>query len=234
MRRYLFKRLFLLAPFLLGVTLLTFALTKALLGDPVLSMVGERAQPEVIERIRKEIGLDKDALSQYLVYIELLLKGEFERSYYNTNRKVFDDLLLKLPNTIPVGLSLGFISASKITDRIISSVSVIGLNLPVFWSRLLIMLFFSLKLKLFPPSGTRDIRFLTLPSITLALPAIATLTRVTRTTLIEIFNMSFVTTARAKGIKEFRINSIHVFKNALIPLITVIGLDQRQYSDRMA
>jgi ABC-type dipeptide/oligopeptide/nickel transport system permease component len=242
MRIYLFKRLFLLVLLLLGITLLTFTLTKALPGDPVLSLVGERAQPEVIERIRKEMGADKDALSQYLGYIGLLIRGEFGRSYY-TNRKVFDDLLLKFPNTlklalgamiiaIPVGLFLGFVSAYKretISDRLISSVSVIGLSLPVFWSGLLIMLFFSLKLKLFPPSGTGDIRFLILPSITLSLPAIATLTRVTRTTLIEIFDMPFVTTAKAKGIKEFKINSIHVFKNALIPLVTVIGLDFGSY-----
>jgi ABC-type dipeptide/oligopeptide/nickel transport system permease component len=231
-----------LIPLLLGVTLLTFTLTKALPGDPVFNMVGERAQIEVIEKIRKELGADKNVLSQYFGYISLLLKGEFGRSYY-TNRKVFDDLLLKFPNTLKLalgamivavsaGLLLGFISAYKkdtVMDRVISSLSVTGLSLPVFWSGLLIMLFFSLKLKILPPSGTGDIRFLILPSITLSLPAFATLSRVTRTTLIEIFDMPFITTARAKGITELRINSIHVFKNALIPLITVIGLDFGSY-----
>ena len=205
-------------------------------------MVGERAQIEVIEKIRKELGADKNVLSQYFGYISLLLKGEFGRSYY-TNRKVFDDLLLKFPNTlklasgamiiaIPVGLLLGFISAYKkdtILDSLISSISVSGLSVPVFWSGLLIMLFFSLKLKILPPSGTGDIRFLVLPSITLSLPALATLSRVTRTILIEIFDMPFITTARAKGITELKINFIHIFKNALIPLITVIGLDFGSY-----
>ncbi len=224
------------------MTLLTFTLTKALPGDPVLSMVGERAQIEVIEKIRKEIGADKNLLSQYFGYIRLLLKGEFGRSYY-TNRKVFDDLLLKFPNTlklasgamliaIPVGLFLGFISAYKrdtVLDRVISSVSVTGLSIPVFWSGLLIMLLFSLKLKILPPSGTGNISFLILPSITLSLPALATLSRVTRTTLIEVFDMPFVTTARSKGIQELKINSIHVFKNALIPIVTVIGLDFGSY-----
>lgn len=231
-----------LIPLLLGVTLLTFSLTKALPGDPVLNMVGERAQPEVIEKIRKELGADKNVLSQYFGYIRLLIKGEFGRSYY-TNRKVFNDLLLKFPNTlklalgamiiaIPVGLLLGFISAYKkdtILDRLISSISVSGLSVPVFWSGLLIMLFFSLKLKILPPSGTGDIRFLVLPSITLSLPALATLSRVTRTILIEIFDMPFITAARAKGITELKINFIHIFKNALIPLITVIGLDFGSY-----
>ncbi len=232
----------LLIPVLFGITLLTFTLTKTLPGDPVLSMVGERAQPEVIEKIRKELGADKNIFSQYAGYVKLLMTGEFGRSYY-TNRKVFDDLMLKFPNTlklalcamiiaIPVGLLLGFISAiykDTLTDRLISSLSVIGLSVPVFWSGLLIMLFFSLKLRLFPPSGTGDLRFLVLPSITLALPALATLSRLVRTICIDIIDMPFVTTARAKGIRETKIALIHVLKNALIPIITVIGLDFGSY-----
>ena len=242
MRAYLIKKLLLLIPLLFGITLLTFTFTKALPGDPVLSMVGERAQPETIEKIRKELGSDKSILSQYAGYIRLLLKGEFGRSYY-TNRKVFDDLLLKFPNTlklalgamliaVPLGLLFGFISAVKrdtIADRIISAVSATGLSVPVFWSGLLIMLLFSLKLQLLPPSGTGDIRFLILPAITLSLPALATLSRVTRTTLLEIFDMPFITTARAKGIAEMKIRLIHVLRNALIPLITIIGLDFGSY-----
>jgi len=242
MKKYLAKKLLLLIPLLLGVTSLTFSLTKALPGDPVFSMVGERAQPEVIEKMRREIGSDRSIFSQYIGYVKLLLRGEFGRSYY-TNRKVLDDLLIKFPNTlklalgsmavaIPFGIFLGILSACKrgtITDRIISSLSITGLSIPVFWSGLLIMLFFSLKLKLLPPSGTGSMQFLILPSITLALPAVATLTRVTRGTLVEIFIMPFVTTARAKGIKEFKVNFLHVFKNALIPLVTVIGLDFGSY-----
>jgi len=242
MKKYLAKKLLLLIPLLLGVTSLTFTLTKALPGDPVFSMVGERAQPEVIEKMRREIGSDRSIFIQYFGYVKLLLRGEFGRSYY-TNRKVLDDLLIKFPNTlklalgsmaiaIPFGIFLGILSASKrgtITDRIISSLSITGLSIPVFWSGLLIMLFFSLKLKLLPPSGTGSMQFLILPSITLALPAVATLTRVTRGTLVEIFIMPFVTTAKAKGIKEFKVNFLHVLKNALIPLVTVIGLDFGSY-----
>ncbi len=242
MKTYLIKKLFLLIPLLIGVTSLTFILTKSLPGDPVLTLVGERAQPEVIEKIRKELGSNRNIFIQYIGYIKLLTKGEFGRSYY-TNRNVFDDLLLKLPNTlklalgamviaIPLGLLFGFVCAHRrgtIMDGIISSLSVTGLSIPVFWSGLLIMLFFSLRLKLLPPSGTGDIRFLILPSITLSLPAIATLTRITRTTLIDIFGLPFVTAVRAKGITELRINFFHVFKNGLVPLITVIGLDFGSY-----
>ena len=239
---YIIKKIILLIPILFGITLLTFTLTKALPGDPVLSMVGERAQPEVIDKIRRELGTERNILIQYLGYVKLLLKGEFGRSYF-TGRKVFDDLVLKFPNTlrlafgamiiaIPVGLFFGFVSAIKkdtLIDRLISTVSVIGLSIPVFWSGLLIMLFLSLRLKLFPPSGTGDIRFLILPSITLSLPALATISRVTRTTIIEIIDMPFITAVKAKGISGMRIHLIHVLKNALIPIITLIGLDFGSY-----
>ncbi|MBI5205443.1 MAG: ABC transporter permease [Nitrospirae bacterium] len=206
------------------------------------SMVGERAQPEVIEKIRKELGTDKDIFSQYAGYVKLLLTGEMGRSYF-TNRKVLDDILIKFPNTIklalgamliavPVGLFLGFLAAYKRdtpADRIISSLSILGLSLPVFWSGLLLMLFFSLRLRLFPPSGTGDLRFLVLPALTLSLPAIATLVRITRTSVIEIADMPFINTARAKGLSVFKINSVHIFRNVLIPLVTVIGLDFGSY-----
>ncbi|MBI4691150.1 MAG: ABC transporter permease [Nitrospirae bacterium] len=227
---------------LLGITLLTFSLTKVLPGDPVQGLVGERAQPEIIEKIRKELGTDKDIVSQYTGYLKLLLTGEMGRSLY-TNRRVLDDILIKFPNTIklavgamliaiPLGISLGFLAAYKRDthiDRFISSISIIGISVPVFWSGLLIMLFLSLKLKLFPPSGTGDIRFLIMPSLTLSLPAIATFVRVTRTSVIEIADMPFINTAKAKGLSIFKINSVHILKNVLIPLVTVIGLDFGSY-----
>lgn len=222
--------------------MLTFCLTKAIPGDPALSLVGERASPEVIENIRRELNLDRNVLVQYAGYVKLLLKGEFGRSYY-TNRKVSDDLTAKFPNTlilavgamliaVPVGILLGFVSALRrgsVIDRGISSLSVIGLSVPVFWSGLLIMLFLSLKMKLLPPSGMGDIRFLIMPAITLSLPALATLTRISRTTLIDLFGMPYVRTAQSKGLSEWRVRLVHVFKNALIPLVTVVGLDFGSY-----
>lgn len=226
----------------MGTTFFTFILTKALPGDPAIVLVGERANPEIIENIRKELKTDQNFVIQYTGYLSMILKGELGRSYY-TNRKVMDDLLNKFPNTlllascamfiaIPTGLFFGFLSAlrrgSKI-DRFIASISVIGLSLPVFWSGLMIMLLLSLKLRLLPPSGTGDIRFLLMPSITLSLPAIATLTRISRTTLMDILEMPFIKTARAKGISEKRVRFIHILRNGLIPLITIIGLDFGSY-----
>jgi peptide/nickel transport system permease protein len=242
MNTYLVKRLILLIPLLLGVTLLTFSLTKALPGDPVFSLVGERAQPEVIEKIRKELGTEKNVLIQYLGYLKLLMQGEFGRSYY-TNRHVIDDIQTKFPNTlklavgamliaVPAGLMLGFVAALKrntAIDRIISLCAVSGMSVPVFWSGLLLMLLFSLKLKMLPPSGTGDLQFMILPALTLSLPAIGILSRITRTTVLEILDLPFVKTARAKGIGEIKIHCVHVFRNALIPITTVIGLDFASY-----
>lgn len=232
----------LLIPLLFGITFLTFSLTKALPGDPVLGMVGERASPEVIENIRKHIGSDKNIIAQYTGYVKLLLSGEFGRSYY-TNRRVFEDLVLKFPNTMklafgamliatPLGIILGFVAAYRRgtrLDRLITTVSVLGISTPVFWLGLLLMLLVSFKLRLLPPSGTGGIRFLILPALTLALPAVATLARVTRTTVIDILDMPFLQAVRAKGLRKIRVDLVHVLKNALIPIITVVGLDFGSY-----
>lgn len=227
---------------LIGITLITFALTKSLPGDPVYSMVGERADKETVEKIRREIGADRNVMSQYLGYLALLVKGEMGRSYY-TNRKVFEDITDKFPNTlklalgamiiaIPFGIVLGFISAlnkNKPADLFITGVSITGLSIPVFWSGLVLMLFFSLKLRILPPSGTGDISYLLLPALTLSIPAAATLIRITRVTVLDILKMPFIRTAEAKGIKKNKINSVHVLKNALIPIVTVIGLEFGSY-----
>ena len=229
-------------PLLMGITFITFSLTKALPGDPVFSIVGERSNPEIIEKIRKEIGADKSILRQYAGYVTLLLQGELGRSYY-TNRKVLDEVGLKFPNTlllafaamaiaVPFGVLFGFIAAlrkGRAADKIITMLSVSGISMPVFWSGLLLMLLFSLRLKVLPPSGTGGLQYLVLPAITLSLPALATLIRITRITVLEVMDMQFIRTATAKGLTETAINSIHIMKNALIPVITVIGLEFGSY-----
>lgn len=242
MAAYFLKRVFFVLPVLLGIVLVSFLLTKALPGDPVEGLVGERAHPEVIESIRKELGSDKGSVQQFVGYVRLLLRGEMGRSYY-TNRKVLEDLALKFPNTLrlalaamliaaPIGLFLGFVSALRhgsLLDRVISSVSVVGISVPVFWGGLILMLLLSLNMKLFPPSGTGGMRFLILPAITLSLPAIASLSRISKTSIVEILEMPFIGTARAKGLSRIRINLVHVLKNALIPFVTVVGLDFGSY-----
>lgn len=239
---YLIKKLAVTILLLFGITLITFGLLKALPGDPALSLVGERASPEVIADIREQIGADRPFAEQYLSYVKMLLKGEFGRSYA-TRTKVLDELRAKFPNTlrlaffamliaVPVGVTLGFWAARRrdtAWDGLISSVSILGISVPVFFSGLLLMLLMSLMLKLFPPSGTGGMRFLVLPAITLSLPAIATLARVSRATVLDITDMPFVRTARAKGISEMRVNAVHILRNALIPIVTVVGLDFGSY-----
>lgn len=227
---------------LLGIAFITFSLTRALPGDPALSLVGERASPREIARIRSAIGADRPFLEQYAGYVKLLSRGELGRSYA-TRKKISGELMEKFPNTLrlaalamllalPLGTGLGLLAALKRNtpaDTFITGVSVLGMSVPVFFSGLLLMLLVSLRLKALPPSGTGDIRFMVLPALTLSLPAIATLARVTRSTVIEIMDMPFVKTARAKGLAELRVNLRHVLRNALIPIVTVAGLDFGSY-----
>ncbi len=242
MKSYLIKRLVLVVPLLMGVSMLTFGLTKALPGDPVLGLVGERASPEVIERIRRELGTDRGIGAQYIGYLTLIAQGEFGRSYY-TNRPVIDDITAKLPNTIalaagammiaiPAGFSLGFLCAVRrntLLDRLISVFTVAGMSFPVFWSGLVIMFVFSLTLGLLPPSGTGGIRFLILPAVTLSLPALGALARITRTTVLDVTGSPFLKTAYAKGMTERAIYFVHVARNAMIPAITFTGLEFASY-----
>lgn len=215
---------------------------KALPGDPVLSLVGERASLETIERLRREIGTDKDFISQFAGYIGLLLKGELGRSYY-TQRDVAQDIIEKFPNTlrlavgamviaVPLGITLGFVSAKnrgRFFDRVASIIAIGGISLPVFWIGLILMYIFSFCLGWLPPSGTGDMRFLILPAVTLSFPAVASIARVSRTIMLEIMEEPFIKTARAKGLRERTILLRHVLKNAMIPLVTIIGLDFGSY-----
>ena len=238
---YILKRLFLLIPLLLGITLISFTILKFIPGDPALIMAGERASEEDIEKIRKALGSDRSVFAQYGGYLLLILRGEFGNSYY-TRRKVIDDIAEKFPNTlllaistmliaVPAGIILGFMAGLKKDsplDTVIAGLSLTGLSVPVFWTGLLLIYLFSLKLKLLPPSGT-GIKFLILPSLTLALPAIGSISRVTRTTVIEISSMPYIKTALSKGIRSTRLYGVHMLKNILIPVITVIGIDFGSY-----
>lgn len=237
---YYLKRIFLVIPTLLGISFITFLLLKALPGDPAQGMAGQRADPEVIRSIAREIGSDKSTLSQYAGYLRLIVRGELGRSYY-TNRKVRDDLAEKLPNTIKLalgallfsvalGLFLGvFMAATRgsFWDRCGLIISTSGISIPVFWLGLLLIYVFSFNLKLLPPSGmgSGDLLFLILPASTLGLNAAAYLARITRASMLEILSQPYITTARAKGLSQSSVLARHALKNTLIPVITLVGLD---------
>jgi ABC-type dipeptide/oligopeptide/nickel transport system permease component len=241
---YLAKRLLLFIPTLLGITLITFFLMQALPGDPVQSMVGERATPETISRIRAELGMERPLPLQYLGYLKLIVQGELGRSYY-TNRNVTDDLLQKFPNTLRLslaailfasisGIALGVVSATKrgtVWDSFASMVSVGGISLPVFWLGLTLMLIFALYLRWLPPSGMghNESAYLVLPAVTLGTFSMAYIARIVRSSMIESLSQPYIATARAKGLTERAIILKHALKNSLIPVVTLIGLDLGSY-----
>lgn len=241
---YIAKRVLLFIPTLLGITLITFLLMQALPGDPVQGMVGERANPETLARIRAELGADRPLPLQYLGYLRLLARGELGRSYY-TNRKVADDLLQKFPNTLRLavtailfasvgGILLGTLSAVKrgtAWDKIASVISVGGISIPVFWLGLTLMLIFALYLRWLPPSGMGNgsFSYLILPAMTLGTYSLAYISRITRSSMIDSLSQPYIATARAKGLSELSVIAKHALKNSLIPIVTVIGLDLGSY-----
>jgi ABC-type dipeptide/oligopeptide/nickel transport system permease component len=229
---------------MIGITLITFILLKALPGDPVQGLAGERTSPETIKRLKKELGTEQPVLLQYAGYMKLLLSGELGRSYY-TNRKITDDIKEKLPNTIKlavgamifstlVGLLLGILMAiapGSIWDRIGQLISVSGISIPVFFLGLLLIYLFSFVFQILPPSGMGNgsILFLIMPAATLGLNSSAYLARITRSSLIEILSQPYIVTAKAKGVKKSSIMVKHALKNAFIPIVTLIGLDFGSY-----
>ncbi|MCP4716463.1 MAG: ABC transporter permease, partial [Deltaproteobacteria bacterium] len=244
MYKYYLRRLLLVIPTLLGITLITFALLQALPGDPVQGMVGEHADPEVVEQIRADLGADRPFVRQYFGYLKLISTGELGRSYY-TNRTVTDAIAEKLPNTIILalgamffstilGLGLGTLMAvfrGSLLDKAALVISTSGISLPVFWLGLLLIYVFSFKLQILPPSGMGggSLLFLILPASTLGLNSAAYLARITRTGMIEILSQPYIVTARAKGLHPAIIVFKHALKNTLIPVITMIGLDFGSY-----
>ncbi|KJU82732.1 peptide ABC transporter permease [Candidatus Magnetobacterium bavaricum] len=238
MAKYIIKRVLVLVAIVLGITFLVFSLIKALPGDPVVGLLGQRADPEDIKRIGNALGVDKPFLVQYTGFVTLLLRGDLGRSYYS-NRDVIREIAHKLPNTIALataamtlglvfGLVFGFVAGVNnggYIDRVFSVLSLAGLSVPVFWSGLMLMVLLSLKLELLPPSGTAGMRYVILPAITLSLPASATIARVVRASVIDTLRQPFVRFLTAKGLTRRRILGVHVLKNILIPLITIVGLD---------
>ncbi|MES0337015.1 MAG: ABC transporter permease [Candidatus Magnetobacterium sp. LHC-1] len=235
---YIIKRGLVLVGILLGISFLVFSLLKALPGDPVVGLLGQRADPEDVRRIGSALGVDKPFLVQYAGFVTLLLRGDLGRSYYS-NRDVLKEITHKLPNTITLataamtlglicGLLFGFVAgvnSGGYIDRVFSVLSLVGLSVPVFWSGLMLMMLLSLKLQLLPPSGTAGVSYVVLPAITLSLPASATIARVVRAAVIDTLRQPFVRFLTAKGLRRCRIICIHVLRNILIPLITIVGLD---------
>ena len=238
MLKFTLKRLASLVVVLIGVSFLVFMLLSLTPGDPVRMMLGESATPEAQEALREEMGLNDPLLVQYGRYMKNIIVPQDLGTSYTTQRPVLGEILNVFPNTVTlavaaviiaivVGIFLGIISAVKqnsLLDNIVMVLALIGTSAPIFWIGILMILLFSVQLGWFPPSGFGSFKQLIMPAIALGLQSTAVVARMTRSSVLEVIRQDFVKTARAKGQKEIVVIVKHVFRNALIPIITVVGL----------
>jgi ABC-type dipeptide/oligopeptide/nickel transport system permease component len=211
-------------------------------GDPVQEMVGERADAETIARLRRELRLDDPVPVQFAHYAGGVLTGNLGTSYI-TGRPILQDIAERFPKTLllaatamvlaaVVGISIGVITArwpGGALDRISLGAAYLGISFPVYWVGLLLILLFAVTLRWLPPSGYGRAQYLVLPALALGSRSIAFLARVTRSSMLEVLGSDFVRTARAKGLVERTVVVRHALRNALIPVITVLGLDFGYY-----
>jgi len=237
MFNYLIKRLISAVPVLIGISLLLFLMLRMLPGDPAQVLAGQMASLEEIENIRHQLGLDRPIHEQYAVFLSRLARLDLGRSA-RTQNPVIEEVWARLPNTLTLavaaitlaclfGIPAGIISAVKPyswIDYLVTLSALFGISMPVFWLGLMLVVVFSIMLKWLPAGGTGSWQHVILPSITLAAFAVAFIARMTRSTLIETLSQDFTTTARSKGLPEKVVVVKHALRNALIPIITVVGL----------
>ena len=237
MLRYTLRRLLVLIPTLLGVSFIVFGLLYLTPGDAVTASMGANAPQSAIDAQREALGLNDPFLVQYGRFLGGVLHGDLGQSYY-THKDVTDTLMAVFPNTVKLsllalgvacffGLGFGILSAVKrdsIFDQVSMILGLIGLAMPIFWSGLLLILFFSVRLKWFPSSGFNSFSAMVLPALALGFQSTAVIMRQTRAALLVELGQDYIRTARAKGLSEGRILAVHALKNTLITVLTVIGL----------
>jgi peptide/nickel transport system permease protein len=242
MTRFIARRLLLAIPTLFGVLVVAFLLLYVAPGDPVEAMVGERADSATIARLRAELHVDDPLPQRFGHYVSRVAVGDLGRSYI-TNRPITQDIRERFPKTLQLagaamllatvlGITLGVLSARRpggFADRFALGIAYLGISFPVYWVGLLLILLFAVTLHWLPPSGYGSLRFLVLPALTLGMRSIAFLARMTRSAMLEALSADFVRTARAKGLGEWVVTLKHALRNALIPVITVLGLDFGAY-----
>lgn len=233
------KRLVALIPVLLGISLLVFALNAAALGDPARAMLGQRGDPEAIAQIRQDYALDRPLWVQYGTWMGRLLQGNLGRSYHQ-QRPVSEVLAERFPATLRLaiaatiiavllGLAMGIaaaLSSGSALDHFLMGAAVVGISTPVFWLGLMLSLLFAVWLGWLPVSGYGDgaLPNLVLPALTLGALHTGTIARMTRSSLLEVIRQEYIQAARAKGLGEIRVIGKHALRNALIPVVTVIGI----------
>ncbi|MDX9784642.1 MAG: ABC transporter permease [Spirochaetia bacterium] len=248
MSRYLMRRILMLVPVLFGVTFIVFALMYITPSDPAQMMLGPNASPAAYKQMRADMGLDKPFIVQYLQFLfgykhpefgyKGLLFGDLGRSYIS-NRNVFELILSSFPNTLVLaagalffalllGVPIGILSATRpysALDMIFTVFALLGASMPVFWAAMVLIYTFANNLRIFPAmSNPGDFMSLVLPIVTLSMYSMAIIMRMTRSSMLEVMEQDYIRTARVKGMDEKVVIFKHALRNALIPVVTVAGL----------
>jgi len=241
MLTFVARRLLLAIPVLLGVVFVVMLTIELIPGDAVSLMLGEHATPEAVAKLRDYLGLDKPLLVRYVGYVGRVARGDLGRSIQQ-NRPVVDELADAWPATLELtaaalviaaalGIAAGVISAvwpNSAFDALARLGSLFGLSMPVFWTGLVLIVVFALWLSWMPVGGTGSPAHLVLPAITLALPSLAMVARMTRSSVLDVLREDYVRTARAKGVAERLVVAKHALRNAAIPILTLLGLQAGQ------
>ena len=243
MYKFVLKRLLQLIPVIIGVTFIVFFIMNLAPGDPAAIILGDQATAEALAMKREELGLNDPLLVRYFNYMKNLLRGDMGTSYKN-NIPVWNQVIDRLPNTailavagifiaLLFGIPIGILSAKKqysLIDNISMVAALIGVSMPNFWSGLLLVMLFSLTLGWLPSQGMGSggvipvLRSIILPSLTLGINSMAMVARMTRSSMLEVIRQDYISTAQAKGLDDHVITTQHMLRNALIPIITAVGL----------
>ena len=238
MHKYIFKRLIMLLPVIAGVTFVVFFIMAMTPGDTAKAILGEDATPEAIEAFNEKHGLNDPVPVRYVNYMLKLLKGDLGESY-KSGRSVFGEIMARFPATIELSfwgmvfavalsIPIGIISATKqysLMDSVSMVFALLGVATPNFWLGLMLIIAFALNLRILPSGGnTAGFASLILPVITLGTGCMANITRTTRSSMLEVIRQDYIRTAKAKGVPNKKVINKHALKNALIPVVTVIGL----------
>jgi peptide/nickel transport system permease protein len=237
MHRYILKRLLMLIPVLLGVVFIIFFIMDLAPGDPVYQVAGEQATEAELQALRVKLGLDGNIFTRYTRYITNMVQGNLGSSYIS-KRDVMKTYLERLPNTlllasvtmlvaILISIPLGIIAAvhqNSIKDTVSMILALLGLSMPNFWLGLLLIILFSLKLKWLPSGGKNGVESIILPALTVGMGLAALMTRTTRSSMLDVIRQDYLRTARSKGVTEKKVINKHALKNALIPIITIFGI----------
>lgn len=240
MFKYILRRFLIMIPVLIGLTIVVFLLVNVLPGDTARIIAGEYADEATVESIRIAYGLDKPIHIQYIEYVKNLLQGNFGRSYHS-RRQIASEISNVFPKTIRLalatelvgvlaGIFLGMTAAMKrgsLVDRGVTAFGVMGLSIPQFWFALILQLLFAVTLKWLPPSGygIGFDKYIILPALTLGIPSAGMMARVSRSAFLEILPQNYIRTARSKGLNERLVIWRHALKNAMIPILSLIGTD---------